>query len=243
MDTLHETTTRDAWYAHVFAQFVARSSEYSDLLAWLKAHIERTPLYTAGSVLSVGAGTGELDLALASMLPQLTRYTVVEPNAEHLAVFRGQAGDDPVFRFHRAALEQMRLPRHDVALIAHALYYVADRRMALARLVASAGEVVIVHQSELGIHEVQQRFGDAATLRHAYSSRDILRDLEILGFPARRVRVDSHVDVTDPDPALIGFLLERPATHHERAGVREYLAHRYPDGRMHHPVDIIITHA
>ncbi len=242
MDTLYETSW-GAWYARVFADFITRSGEYSDLLAWFGGHIGTTPLHSAESLLSIGAGTGELDLALASMLPTLTRYSVVEPNAEHLEVFRGRAGDDLRFHFHQATLDEMQLPRHDVALIAHTLYYVADRRAALARLVASARELVIVHQSEMGIHEVQKRFGDEVTLRYAYSSSDILRDLELLGLPARRIRIDSHVDVRGPDGSLMDFLLERPATDGERESIRDYLDLRYPEGRMYHPVDIIVTRA
>lgn len=242
MDTpILTSNPRDAWYARVFSRFIARSHEYRDLLAWMREHIYRLPLYTAERVLSVGAGTGELDVALAPMLPWLRRYTVVEPNSAHIASFRERAGDASVYRFHQAKLEDVELPRHDVTLVAHPLCCVDDRRAVLSRLAASADYLVIIHQSELGTHAVQRRFGDAATPRHAYSSLDILRDFEALRLPARCIRVDSHVDVRRPDGELIDFLLERPTEADERERVARHLSCCYPDGMMPHPVDIIVV--
>ena len=130
------------------------------------------------SVLSVGAGTGHFDAdLLAAVLPDVTRWVGVEPNAAQAARLRAaMAGLPPAVARRLAAPPEVREApfdaafvaaalaageRHDLVLFTHCLYHMDPPAAAVAMalpLLRPRGRVAVLNQTDEGMCALVRRF-------------------------------------------------------------------------------------
>jgi len=255
----------DRQYAECFNAFKKISTEWTALSEWLRNDfLPALPDRPSGRVLSVGSGTGDFDLVLMQILcekiPHIA-YTALDPNNEHNRIFRNRY-ESGVFRVDSLEVipsafgpDNVSGP-FDIIHLTHCLYYIPDRRAAIERawrLLAPGGNLLIFHQTPLGINEIQKAFlqrvkGDE---KEMFSTLDIRKLLEELALPYSHDILVSDLDVTDclrkndAGRLLLSFMLECHSEDLEPALRAEIVAFitetcRRVEGRhfLFHPVGI-----
>ena len=226
-------------YKILFAELCRRTSEYIDIENWLPKNVAMLRLENVQTVLSIGGGIGLFDNILKKVLPNFQRYVVIEPNLAHIEQFKQSINNDRRFEFHQKYFEESLIhSRFDLAVLSHCLYYM-DRELVYNTLKKYAKSWIIFHQSEYGINEIQQLYGNAQTHKNMYSSKDIKADLERHQLPYQKYRIDSIIDVSAPNENLINFFLEKETSQHEQQQIIDFLNSKYPNGKMYHPGDVI----
>ncbi len=201
----------DELYARAYRLRRAASSMTPAAIQWFQHHgrwliensITRPDPSNVFSVLSVGCGEGDVDLAIIrSLIPHIhhnqlhLHYTAIEPNPLHRQYFLDQLQAeplDPAVKVHVydgyfgsadtiEVLSQGSPSGYNLVLLIHVLYYFQDPyqavQYALDQLKPS-GNVIIVHQEETGIPEIQRQHmmevkGDQAELLTAEMIKDLL---------------------------------------------------------------------
>lgn len=216
-------------YAHCFLTFRRHSTEWLATLQWCQEHLApRLPRKSAFAVLSVGAGNGDFDRRFVAILNSRLKnleYVMLEPNEalcgrlrENLA---GQDIECVQFEINPLTFEDFTISRaFDLVHFTHCLYYIPDRQAAIMhalQAIGPGGQVLILHQTPLGIGQVQQRFLKRVkgSDQEMLSSRDIQDILEQRKIPYRLEVVESHINVTEcfqpgseVGEALLSFFLE-----------------------------------
>ena len=238
---LDERGYRDALHA-----FRSRATERDSMLAWVRERLTTlTPQRERVSVLSIGAGDGDFDIDFLQLLKAhipLLDYTAVEPNHIFCETFRK--------RVEQLALPGLRVESHGVSFeqfqphsafhlihFTHCLYYVADREAAIRKALRNLtpdGQLLILHQTPLGIHQVQERYLRRVTgsEREMVSSDDIELLLQQCGLDYAKEVIESSVEVTEcflPESRegalLLGFFLECDSSQIPSGEMREILAY------------------
>jgi len=168
------------------------------------------------SVLSIGCGEGDIDLEIIqSLLPHLEerqiclKYEVIEPNAVHHQVFlerleEASLPDMIEVRFHdgyfgdTAEIQE----QYNLVLLVHVLYYFQEPYDAIQQALThtkAAGNVIVVHQEETGIPQIQRRHmldvkGDEAELLTTADIHTLLTDN---GHAFAYHSVEAHLDITE----------------------------------------------
>ncbi|MCP4439784.1 MAG: class I SAM-dependent methyltransferase [Aureispira sp.] len=226
-------------YELAFAELCSRTSEYQDLNNWLLKNVELLNLGDIEVALSLGGGTGIFDNAFKEFLPSLSRYAVVEPNPAHVEEFKKLIKFDERFEFHQKDFEECVVEsQFDLVILSHCLYYM-NPQFVYETLQKHTKAWLIFHQSEHGINRIQQRYGDEQTKTKMYCSKNIEDDLAQAKIPYKKHRVDSFIDVSNPNRHFVNFLLEKEVTDQEFETVSSFLSKEYSDGRMYHPVDVL----
>ena len=198
-------------YARCFGAFRQRSTEWLAMLRWCGEELPGLlPEKRSLRVLSVGPGNGAFDWRLSPILgvhyPEI-KYVLVEPSPAMRRALRRRIADEPLegvdLELHPEGFESCVDRREfDLVLLTQCLYYIPNREAALKHALRCAGEqglVLVFHQTEKGIHQLQQRFlqrvkgGD----REMFSSREIAAVLKGAGIPHRLVELESRINVTD----------------------------------------------
>ncbi len=214
-------------------------------------------------VLSVGCGSGMLDIPVAKRLASRKadlEYVGVDPNRVECEVLER--------RFEEASLPGVRVEvvpasfddfastrAFDLIHFVHSLYYMPDPSAALEKarkLLAPGGRLVVFHAPREALNDLAVRFYDKEYARPTLFADDFAELLDRWGWDYERGRVDAAVEVTpfvDGDPeiglALRDFIVQVDS---ERlpAPVQE-IVERYlrlivveDRGRNHisHPVDV-----
>ncbi len=255
-------------YAHCFLTFRKHSTEWLGMLAWCRERMASlVPPRPRLSVMSVGAGNGDFDWRLLPILKNHIsnlEYVFVEPSSAMCGRLRERTAREPVdgveFGLENSCFETCGLERSfDLVLLTHCLYYIPDRATALrraARLAGDNGWVLIFHQTQLGIDQVQKRFIKRikGTELEMFTSLDIRNILDRLDLPYRLERIESHIDVSEcfrpgseEGEALLSFFLECDVRHVDPAlkqEVKDYIFElSYPDQGsrlLHHPVEVFL---
>lgn len=225
-------------YELAFAELCRRTSEYKDLNKWLTDNIGLFNLNKVATVLSLGGGTGVFDNAFKDFLPALTRYAVIEPNLAHVEEFKTRIEHDSRFEFHQKNFEECVVEsKFDLVVLSHCLYYM-NPKFVYKTLKKHTKSWMVFHQSEHGINSIQERYGDEQTKDKMYCSKDIEADFNKYGISYIKHRVDSFINVSNPNKHFINFLLEKEVTVQEFDELSAFLKKEYPDGKMYHPVDV-----
>jgi SAM-dependent methyltransferase len=204
----------DKEYAECFDAFKHVSSEWMAMQDWLEKeflpHLSENESTKALSVLSIGSGTGDFDLALMRILlekiPQLS-YVAVDPNPEHNRIFCQR------YMNCGLKLDSFEIVPHpfgqnhldggfDLIHLTHCLYYIPNRRESIARaykMLNQGGFLLIFHQTTLGINEIQKAYmklvkGDA---KEMFSAHDISVIFDELGLRFNYDVLISDIDVTE----------------------------------------------
>lgn len=253
-------------YAHCFLTFRRHSTEWLAMLRWSQeCLLPRLPVKSPFAVLSVGAGNGDFDRRFVPFLHsrlQNLEYVMVEPNGALCRQLRerlaGQAGDGVRFEIDPLTFEDFAICRpFDLVHFTHCLYYIPDRQAAIdhaLQAISPDGQVLIFHQTEWGIDQVQQRFLKRVKgcEQEMFTSREIQEILARRGIPYHLEVVESHINVSEcfrpgsvEGEALLSFFLESdvrgldPALKQEIVEYLNELAYPREDRRLlYHPVAI-----
>ena len=218
-------------YGIGFREFLARTPQAEHHLDWLQQRIDWTGVE---HVLSIGCGTGAVELSLATSRPGLT-LVCVEPDEGFADIVEAAArtrGLDRV-RVARRRFEDFEAgaQRFDLVLMSHSLYYMEDPAEQLDRaasLLSERGELVIFHiRPDCNLRQFQRRFG--VHNRYGYTSADVCLDLADRGWRHTEESIDIPTDIRDYPDALSTFLMERPCSSRELAEIRDYFADEFAD--------------
>lgn len=201
----------DREYAECFDAFKKVSTEWTAIEEWLaKEFMPSMASRESGSILGIGSGTGDFDLTLMHILlekiPHIT-YVALDPNQEHNRIFSSRFAESGLpldsFRIVPQPFGDDGLEGgFDLIHMTHCLYYIPDRKKAIARaydLLSPGGILLIFHQTTMGINEIQRAYlkrvkGDE---KEMFSSYDITKIFEDLGLKFSFDVLISDIDVTD----------------------------------------------
>ncbi len=224
-------------YGKVFLEFCRRSTEWKACLAWV-AEQPLTSRNKIQRVLSVGAGDGSFDREWLVHLPEMQHYVALEPYASHFDELKQRFAEDARAEIIQSGFEGFESgSSFDLIVFAHSLYYMKDREKQLQRaraMLKPGGQCWVFHQTERGIHEIQQRFGDAKTQQYSLTAENIAQALTGLGVSYVSTELPATIDVRNAPKDLVDFFLERDTTPDEYARVGQFLREHGP--YLDHPV-------
>ncbi len=188
--------------------FEASSDQQSRILDWFDTDFgPRLGPRRTLSALSIGCGSGILDLPLARILrdqAEQIRYVGVDPNRPECLMFdqtfteadlpgvNARAVPEPIERFRTTE-------RFDLVLIAHALYYMPDPASALEQAVtqlAPGGSLVIVHAPLRPLNPPCDLFWRRLLDRPAWFSERVAEELDRIGLEVVAHPLDAQLDAT-----------------------------------------------
>jgi SAM-dependent methyltransferase len=180
-------------------------------------------------VLSIGGGTGDVDVPMAKRLSLATGevlYVGVDPNRfESEALQRGFASAALAGVSLEVALQTFddfkTSHRFELIHFVHSLYYMPDPAAALERaldLLTPHGVLVVFQAPREALNELAVRFYDKEYHRPTLFAGDYAKILEERGWKFERQRLDARLDVTplingDPKlgPLLRDFIVQADA--------------------------------
>lgn len=203
-------------------RFEGQSNQQTQILEWLqdfgcrqidcrlgKARAERE----AFRVLSVGCGSGILDLPLIKTLADrmeacdvggIIQYTGIDPNPVACSRFRDEFGRLEIVSTELSVLEEtVESYQHDQLVdlthVVHAMYYFADPAVSLQTLiqcVAEDGELVIFQAPKGELNLLADCFWQEHLKAPIWFSAELDKHLQETGISFTRSRLDAEVDVT-----------------------------------------------
>ncbi len=246
--------------------YEGRSDQQRRIIDWFGRRFgPRVPGDRPYRVLSVGCGSGILDVPVAASLAEASpalQYVGVDPNAVECEAFASRFAEAGVDAELSVVAEPFEVfedeAGFDLVHLVHCLYYLPDPGAALERarsFVRSGGALVLVHAPCGELNELSTRFYDKAYGRPTLFADDCADQMRRLGWRSERSRIDARVDVTplvDGDAAtalaLRDFIVQfdfRQLPSDVQALVDRYLAlvsQPTPDGAVYidHPVDVFV---
>lgn len=256
----------DARYLETHGIYEGRSDQQRLIIQWLADQVIPT-LQPEGSyqVLSVGCGSGILDVSIAKrLLKQITdlHYVGVDPNRIECEAFEQQFSDASLDRTQvevaPTTFEDFEAAcRFDMVHFVHSLYYMPEPMEALEKarkLLAPEGRLIFFHAPREALNDLTVRFWDKQSGRPTLFAEDLAKTLDAWGWNYERERVDARLEVTplaDADSsiglALRDFIVQFDSTHLPEPVLE--LVGRYLDlisveerGQTHiaHPVDVFV---
>jgi SAM-dependent methyltransferase len=201
-------------YCEVFRAYKSISSEWTAMLGWIENHLlKELAARDHYSVLSVGCGGGDFDSELITALKRrcgFIDYVAVEPDLACCEQFKtlidSRGFDGFRYEVHSSSFERLgetfgSQRSFDLIHFTHSLYYIKHRDQALLSaldMLEEDGRLLIFHQTEQGINQVQQRFLQRVTSGTDFmlSSRDLEAALKRYLIPYRLEIIDSFLDIT-----------------------------------------------
>ncbi len=212
----------DADYMRCHIAFEGASDQQTRILQWLEARLTREARPEV-SVLSVGAGSGILDVPLIARLARKVhvRYAIVEPIEAQCERFRERIEDetdlaDAEVEVFRARLEDFRSSAaFDFVLAIHSLYYVEDVRQAVRRILelrSDRGTAIVAAGPLEELNLLAEMFWRVHQ-SPVWFAKDVERCLRDLDSPFESHRISASLDVTDllesrPSDELMDFLIQ-----------------------------------
>ncbi|MEM6925280.1 MAG: class I SAM-dependent methyltransferase [Myxococcota bacterium] len=245
--------------------YEGRSDQQRRIIDWFAQRID--PPRGTYRVLSVGCGSGILDVPVAASLAQSVGeldYVGVDPNQVECDAF--------VRRFEQAELPQTAeltvaastfeaftdARGFDLVHLVHCMYYLPDPASALRRarsFLRPGGQLVLVHAPCEALNDLAIRFYDKGYGRPTLFADDCAALMDGLEWAYDRSRIEARVDVTplvggDPEVALAlrDFIVQFDSL--QLAPELQSLVDRYlalisapsPEGPVFidHPVDVFV---
>ena len=215
----------DEFYAESYELRKAASTMTASAIEWFRSNSDL--LLKRGdpssqkddtfTVLSIGSGEGDIDLEIInSFIPKLNsqwkrlKYVALEPNTIHRDRFLERLDQAPFdenveVSVRGDSFEPDKLDaeeKYDLVLLTHVLYYFDDPYQAIEsalKQTKSGGQVVIVHQTAMGIPQIQREHMLEAkgNLNEMFTSEDIRDLLNAKSHQHQYHHVDARLDVTD----------------------------------------------
>ena len=207
----------DARYMETHGIYEARSDQQPLIIDWF-GNQAFPNLQTEGPfrVLSIGCGSGVLDVSIAMRLLEQTNdlhYVGVDPNRIECEAF--------LKNFTKASLEQAQVEvvpatfedfgapgGFDLIHFVHSLYYMPDPTAALEKarkLLAPGGRLVVFHAPCEALNDLTVRFWDKQYERPTLFAEDFAKTLDAWNWDYERERVDARLEVSplaDPDSSI-----------------------------------------
>jgi SAM-dependent methyltransferase len=198
----------DARYLETHGIYEGRSNQQRLIIDWFGDQVAPT-IQPEGSfrVLSVGCGSGILDVPIATRLLEQTddlHYVGVDPNRIECEVFQQQ--------FTGAALDQAQVEvipttfedfeaacSFDLIHFVHSLYYMPDPTEALEKarkLLAPGGRLIVFHAPREALNDLTVRFWDKQYARPTLFAEDFAETLDAWSWDYERERVEARLEVT-----------------------------------------------
>jgi SAM-dependent methyltransferase len=259
----------DARYLETHRIYEGRSDQQQRIIDWFGDQIAPTSQPDRPfRVLSVGCGSGILDVAIATRLAEQTddlHYVGIDPNKVECEAFQQLFSDASLDRVEvevvPATFEDFEATcSFDLIHIVHSLYYMPDPAGALERarkLLAPGGRLVVFHAPCEALNDLTVRFWDKQYERPTLFAEDFAQTLDAWSWDYERTRVDARLEVTPMAQAdssiglaLRDFIVQYDSRHLPEPVqdlVERYLRlisteHR---GETHipHPVDVFVIGA
>lgn len=236
---LPSSTSYDLRMSLAFMDFCERTTEYNDLTKWFQDNVAHHK--NIKTMLCVGSGQG-FDLTLARHIKTLTHLTMIDKSEIQLQMAMQKSPTDSftVDVMHISFEEFVPLIKYDLVLFSHVLYYIPDRIDILKKAIAMLsdhGFILIFHQTEQGINELQKLF---KSMTFSYSLSDLKQDLEAAKFVHTTCIIESTVRIDMPTKELCDFILEKNCCEHEQARLSAHLCSL--GDTLYHPSGIVIIH-
>jgi len=262
-------TLTEVEFERCFHVLLAVTNEHQVASDWLELNLTpKLSMKGAISVVSAGSGNGDFDALvikhlLAHGATKITYYAV-EPSdalAQLLEKRLNQFGSKLELTVLRSTFETAEIPKGvDLAVFAHSLYYIPDRAAAIRKafeLINEQGKILFVHQTQLGISQVQRKFMAAYTgdTQRMFNSEDLLNLLQDMKFPYFQQMIPATLDISDcldgssqRGDDLIRFFLESNLNQlnpDQWKAIRTFLndlsIERGPKRCLYHPVSITLV--
>jgi ubiquinone/menaquinone biosynthesis C-methylase UbiE len=200
-------------YAAAFAAYRTKTNQAELMLEWLQKHAEfivneKEEL----SVLSVGTGYGEFDLAAIPILQKLAprlHYTAIDPNngmLEHFKTdFVARRIQNVELNVQNCSFEEFvrqEPKQYDLIHFTHCLYFISDRASAIKKsleLLKPNGLILIFNSMTAGSQDLRIRFTKKATgkLSLVFSAEQLKELLEHENIKHLFDVINSVTDVTE----------------------------------------------
>jgi SAM-dependent methyltransferase len=256
----------DARYLETHGIYEGRSDQQRLIIDWFAKH-GIPSLQTKGTfrVLSVGCGSGVLDVSIATRLQEQTNglhYVGVDPNRIECEAFQKN--------FSEASLDQARFEvvpttfedfgaagGFDLIHFVHSLYYMPDPTAALEKarkLLAPGGRLIVFHAPCEALNDLTVRFWDKQYQRQTLFAEDFAKTFDAWRWDYERERVDARLEVSplaNPNSS-IGLALRDFIVQFDTLGLSEsiqdivdcYLrlisVEAHGETHIAHPVDVFV---
>ena len=202
--------------------FERSSNQQNLILRWLSSFATDFPCDGPLNILSVGCGSGILDLpilqALASKQRQ-TRYTGIDPNRVACKRFRDG------FRKSKQDCVELTVREETVETLSgdgifdiihavHSLYYFQDPAAAIRQLLKRMrrdGRLIILQAPKAELNQLSACFWFHDQEADIWFSDQLEKHLEISGYKFKKSRIDGQIDVTscfDPNSPKGALILD-----------------------------------
>ena len=198
----------DARYLETHGIYEGRSDQQRLVIDWFADRVAPTlPPEGSFRVLSIGCGSGILDVSIATRLLKQTNdlhYVGVDPNQIECEAFLQQFTD--------ASLDQARVEvvpatfedfeagcSFDLIHFVHSLYYMPDPAAALEKarkLLAPGGRLIVFHAPCEALNDLTVRFWDKEYARPTFFAEDFAEILDAWRWDYERERVDARLEVS-----------------------------------------------
>jgi SAM-dependent methyltransferase len=256
----------DARYLETHGIYEGRSNQQRLIIDWFGDQVVPT-LKPEDSlrVLSVGCGSGILDVPIATRLLEQTNdlhYVGVDPNRIECEAFQqlftDASLDQAQLEVVPATFEDFEVASNfDLILFVHSLYYMPDPAEALEKarkLLAPGGRLIVFHAPREALNDLTVRFWDKQYARPTLFAEDFAETFDAWSWDYERERVDARLEVTplaDADSsiglALRDFIVQFDSLHlpepvQDLVGRYLRLISVEDLGETHiaHPVDVFI---
>ncbi len=206
----------DARYLETHGIYEGRSDQQPLIIDWFGdwfAERVAPPLAPEGAfrVLSVGCGSGILDVQIAARLLEQTNnlhcdvhYVGVDPNQIECEAFEQNfadaATDQAQVDVVNSTFEDLEAGRgFDVIHFVHSLYYMPDPKAALEKarkLLAPGGRLIVFHAPCEALNELTVRFWDKQYARPTLFADDFVEILDTWRWDYERARIDARLEVS-----------------------------------------------
>lgn len=210
----------DARYLETHGIFEGRSDQQGLIIDWFGDSFAglfadqvapTRPTKDVFRVLSIGCGSGILDLQIATRLLAQTddfHYVGVDPNPIECEAFQqqfadaslGQAQDQAQVEVVNATFENFEAGcQFDLIHFVHSLYYMPDPKAALEKarkLLAPGGRLVVFHAPCEAMNDLTLRFWDKDYGQPTLFAEDFAKILEAWHWDYARERVDARLEVS-----------------------------------------------
>jgi SAM-dependent methyltransferase len=256
----------DARYLETHGIYEGRSDQQGLIIDWF-GNYAFPNLRPEGPfrVLSIGCGSGVLDVSIAKRLLEETNelhYVGVDPNRIECEAFQDNfteaSFDQAQAEVFSTTFEDFEASGgFDLIHFVHSLYYMPDPTAALEKarkLLSPGGRLVVFHAPCEALNELTVRFWDKESERATLFAEDFAKTLDAWSWDYERERVDARLEVSplaNPDSS-IGLALRDFIVQFHTRGLPEPIqdiVDRYlrlisveDQGETHmaHPVDVFV---
>ncbi len=249
--------------------FEGSSNQQAKILSWLMDFQATSGSSTEPlTVLSVGCGSGILDLPLIESMADSTErlvYVGVDPNPIACDRFRQAFAELDLgsveLKLHETSIDNLECSQsYDLIHAVHSLYYFNDPSSDIDRIAArlqAAGKMVLFHAPKGPLNQLANCFWTTPSVQPHWFSEELERHLKSMKYSYRKDVLDASLDVTGcfesenaEGEMILDFILQTACRDLGEQAIRlclEFLdvisAHKDQKVLAPHPVDVFIVEA